>query len=92
MNSRIVSLVAILVVACLGVGLLVFVLQAPKDPEGPPPGFEVPDYVKHPPQQGAGAGDPAKAGDVDWKPKDEDAGSRKKGAGGTGTGKSKEKP
>lgn len=66
MNSRIVSLVAV-------AGLLVYVLQAPRDPIGPPPGFEIPDYEKNPPPKGPGAGDPMKMGSVDVKPKDGDA-------------------
>jgi hypothetical protein len=83
MNSRIISLAVLLLVAAAGVGLMVYVLQAPKDPEGLPqgPGFEVPDYTKNPPPKGPGAGDPAKMGAVDRNPDD---GAAKKGTPATG--------
>lgn len=67
MKSRIVSVVVLLFVAAAGVGLVVYVLQSPRDPEGPPPGFEIPDYTQNPPPMGPGLGDPAR-GDIDWKP------------------------
>lgn len=54
MNSRILSVMVVVLLGCIGLAVLGYVLLAPRDPEGPPPGFEVPDFNKKGADPGGG--------------------------------------